>query len=113
MAAASDMIPPEQGALRPGIRFQDVTHRRNRADCLTHHCLVYESLSSKKTLNFAQHLDKSIDFLGRVVKVKAGARCGFHSQFAHQWLVAMMPPSQSNSSLVGHRHHIVRMDILQ
>ena len=52
-------------------------------------------------------------FGGRVVKIKTRARGGFDAQLLHQRLIAMMPAAQGHAALVRHRHHVVRVNVVQ
>src|SRR5256885_16659293 len=51
----------------------------------------------------------SIDFLHRVVKIKAGASCTGHAEPAHQRLIAMMTATHGQTVLVRERGQIMRM----
>src|SRR5688572_13742128 len=66
-------------------------------------------LYAKKPLNFGNHSHEPIDFVGRIVKVKARARRGLDSKFSHERLVAMVPAAQGDSPLIGESHDIVRV----
>src|SRR5438477_12144299 len=57
----------------------------------------------------AKDFNHSIDFLCRVVEVKARASCPRHAESPHQRLVAMVPATQRQAVLVRESGEIVRM----
>src|SRR5437899_1249055 len=67
----------------------------------------------KKPLYFAKHLDEAIDFLRSIINVKARARGRFDTQFMHQRLIAVVTTAQSDTALVRHRDHVMRVHILE
>src|ERR1035438_3009143 len=68
---------------------------------------------AEELLDLSQHLYEAVNLRSRVVEKEAGASGGFHAELAHQGLVAMVPAAQRDAALVGHGHHVVRMDFLQ
>src|SRR5260370_36316092 len=68
---------------------------------------------AKKLLDFPQHFYETVNFFGRIVKVKTGAGRGFDAEFAHERLVAVMPPAQGHATLVGDGHQIVRVHVFE
>ena len=51
----------------------------------------------------------SIDFLHRIVKIKAGASCAGHAEPTHQRLIAMMTAAHRQPVLIRERGQIMRM----
>src|SRR5437899_1836635 len=56
-----------------------------------------------------KYFSHSIDFFHRVVEVEAGASGPWHTEPAHQRLVAMMSTAHSQPVLIRERGEIVRM----
>jgi len=48
-----------------------------------------------------------------VVKIETGAGGGFHAELVHEGLGAVMAAAQGHAGLIGQRHDVVRMHVLQ
>lgn len=75
--------------------------------------LLIEMSVAEKLLNFADDLNEAVNLIGGVVEIETRARRGLDAELFHERLVAMMPASQRHTALVGHRHHIVRVDTVE
>src|SRR4029077_6132448 len=64
-------------------------------------------LGRKEAHRSVKYFNHAIDFLRRVVEIKAGASCSRHSDTAHQPFITMMSAAHSQSILIGERGQIV------
>src|ERR1051325_5096898 len=92
--------------------------RRGRLPALRAWCsgdLWSQSLSycAKKLLDFPNDLIETVDLGCGIIHVKAGARSGFHTEFFHEGLVAVVAASQRDSGLVRDCNDVVSMDALE
>jgi hypothetical protein len=77
--------------------------------CGTHRSI----LDAEEFPDLTKHLDEPVYFIGRVIEIKAGSGGGFHAEFAHERLVAMMPAAQGDAPLVRDRDHVMGMNVSQ
>ena len=102
---------PSAAATLPGWQVENLRYSRLKI-CATKHVRISSGLSPKKLLYLAENFDEPINFIRGIVKVKAGSGGRFDAQFAHQGLVAMMTAPQGDTSLIGNRDDIMRMNVV-
>lgn len=66
---------------------------------------------TEKFLNLLDHVHELIHLSLGIIKIEARAGGGFHAEFVHEGLGAMMATAQRNARLVRQRHDVVRVDV--
>ncbi len=90
-APAGSKAPPQQDAPRPNLAAAGMAYPRLGRLTEVTACCRGEALRNAEELpNFAQHLDKAVNFRSRVIEVEAGARGRFDGELAHERLVAVV-----------------------
>src|SRR5262249_35712981 len=71
------------------------------------------SSTPEEALNFGEDFNEAIDFVGRVIEIKAGPSGGFYPQPTHKCLIAMVSAAQGDAAFTGHGDHVVGMHVIE